>query len=413
MALDKEYKRIKNCRICGSKDIVPLLFLGNQPLANSFKKRISDLERRYPLTLVFCPNCSLVQLKETLKKEILFNNYVWVTGISETTQKYAETFYKRTIGLTKAKPEELIVEIASNDGTFLKPFVKGGYRVLGIEPAKNIAGLSKKSGIETLNRYWDHKMAGQIKSNYGEAKVVIARNVIPHVSDLTDVIRSIHRCLAKDGIGIIEFHYAGKILQDLHYDSIYHEHLCYFSIKTMEYLLNKFNLFPFRIDLSPISGGSYVMYFSKNKRKKSLRYNQLVDKEKRLSVNKLKSWQNFADKCKKHRKESRKIIKAFRGKAIVGFGASARSATYLNFCGFTNSDIRAIIDNNRLKQGLYSPGSSIPILSIEEGLRIKPDLLFILAWNFKDEIIADCQLNGYKRDYLIPFPKKPYLLKVN
>ena len=411
--MNKDYDIIKNCRVCGFKGIVPLLFLGNQPLANSLKREIDEPERRYPLTLLFCPECSLVQLKETVEKNTLFDNYVWVTGISEAAKKYAGIFYRRVISSAEVKPGDLILEIASNDGTFLKPFKKRGYKVIGIEPAKNIAELSKAGGIETVSQYWNSKTARQIKSTYGKAKVIIARNVIPHVSELQDVIHGIQLCIADNGIGIIEFHYAGKILQELHYDSIYHEHLSYFSIKTIENLLKKFCLFPFHIDLSPISGGSYVIYFSKKKRKKSLRYKELVNREKKLSVNKLGSWKKFSDKCMEHRKKSRAIIESFRDKTILGFGASARSSTYLNFCGFTNSEIKAIIDNNRLKQGFYSSGSSIPIVAIEEGFKMTPDILFILAWNLKDEIIRDCQINGYKGDYLIPFPRKPYLLKVN
>lgn len=411
MIFEKGCYIIEKCRICGFKGIVPFLYLGKHPLANSLEGEINYSGKKYSLTLVFCPRCSLVQLKETVKKEILFDSYFWITGISERVKKYAEIFYRRIVNSTQIKPGDLIVEIASNDGTFLKPFLRNGYNVVGIEPAKNIAKISESNGIRTINQYWDHKTASQVVSLYGKAKLVIARNVIPHVSELHDVIYGIQLCLAEDGLGIVEFHYAGKILQDLHYDSIYHEHLCYFSIKTVKYLLKKFNLFPFHIDLSPISGGSYVIYFSKKKRAKSLRYNQLINKEKRLSVNKLESWKKFSEKCVKHRNKSKKILESLKGNVIIGFGASARSSTYLNFCGFTNSEIKAIIDNNKLKQGLSSPGTSIPIVSIEEGFKMKPDIIFLLAWNFKDEIISECRRMKYKGDFVIPFPKKPYLLR--
>jgi len=179
----------------------------------------------------------------------------------------------------------------------------------------------------------------------------------------------------------------------------------------MKFLLNKFGLFPFHIDFSLISGGSYVLYFAKKQKEKTLRLGQLLNNEKRLSINSLKSWQEFSKKCFKHREKSEEILTNFQGKTIVGFGASARSSTYLNFCGFTNAQIKAIIDNNPLKQGFFTAGSSIPIVSAGEGFRMKPVLLFVLAWNFKDEIIRDCGRRGYKGFYLLPFPKKPYLLK--
>jgi len=290
------YTDIKNCRVCSSANIKPLIHLGKMPLANSLKKRPDETETRYPLSLVFCPRCSSVQLKETIKKETLFDNYVWLTGKSETTRRYAEIFYSRIDRLIRIKPPDLILEIASNDGTFLRPFMQKGYRVLGVEPARNIAGLSIKTGIDTVNQYWSSKTAKKLMRTHGKAKVVIARNVIPHVSELHDVMNGIGLCMAGDGIGVIEFHYAGKILQDLHYDSIYHEHLCYFSIKSMEYLLKRFSLFPFHIDLSHISGGSYVIYFSKKKRRKSIGYNRLVAREKKLAVNTLMSWREFSDR---------------------------------------------------------------------------------------------------------------------
>lgn len=409
--MNNKYDVIDCCRSCSSKNIVEVLDSGWQPLANSLKKNADDFEEKYPLTTVFCSDCSLFQIKETVKKEILFDQYVWVTGTSGVAKEYSQLFYERTINIAKIKRGDLVVEIASNDGTFLRPFLKNGYRVLGIEPARNIAQIAEESGIETLPLYWNSKTVRQIMSRYGIPKVIIARNVIPHVSELHDVIKSINLALTDGGVGLIEFHSAGVILQELHYDSIYHEHLCYFSIQSIQALLNRFALFPFHIDFSPISGGSYVLYFSKEKREPNEKYVQLLKQEKSQSINKLSLWRKFASRCIQHKQKTKSLLQKFAGKTIVGFGASARSSSYLNFCGITNSEIKAIIDNNKLKQGLYSPGSSIPIVAIEEGFKMKPDILFILAWNFKDEIIKECQKKGYRGDYLIPFPNTPYLLR--
>lgn len=407
-----KFKTIKKCRVCDSPDLVAILNMGDQPLANSLKKSATAAEDKFPLTIVFCQRCSLVQLKETIDKEALFDNYVWVTGTSATARKYADTFCERTIRVTGAKPGDLIIEIASNDGTFLKPFVKRGFKVVGIDPAKNIVDMAQKNGVETIGEYWNPDTASEIISNYDKAKVVIARNVIPHVSELHEVIAGIQSSLTEDGVSVIEFHYAGTILDELHYDSIYHEHLCYFSIKSMEYLLARHGLFPFHIDLSPISGGSFVIYSSKKKRETSNDYTELLNKENKLLLNDLKSWREFADKCREHRQRSREMLGLFSDRTVLGFGSSARSSTYLNFCGFNRSQIKAIIDNNKLKQGLYSAGSSLPIISFEDGLKMSPDLLFVLAWNFKNEIVEECKVKGgYKGDFLVPFPKEPYLLK--
>jgi len=406
------YENIQNCRISGSSNLTVILEFGDQPLANALKKAPDEIEDKFPLTLMFCPDSSLVQLKETINKEVLFSNYTWVTGTSPTTQDYASLFFQRAIEVAKPNSDDLIIELASNDGTFLMPFLKYGYHnVLGIDPAKNIARVANQRGVRTLDRFWDKGVAQEIVAKFGNAKIVIARNVIPHVSELQDVISGIEYALRGDGVGIIEFHYAGQILQELHYDSIYHEHLCYFSLKSITYLLALYGLIPFHIDTSPISGGSYVIYFSKKKRQQSEKYLNLFEKESLIGVNEIQAWKKFSEKCYEHRKKSMDIAESFSYKTVLGFGASARSSTYLNFCGFDSTRIHAIIDNNPIKQGMYAPGNSIPIVSLGKGMQMNPDLIFILAWNFRDEIVNECRMNGYKGEYLAAFPDSPYYFR--
>ncbi|MBU4184751.1 MAG: class I SAM-dependent methyltransferase [Proteobacteria bacterium] len=411
MNSENDYEVIKKCRVCGSLDVVDVLDLGMQPLANSLKQKANAQEEKYPLTLAFCQDCSLVQLRETIRKEILFDSYVWVTGTSETAKDYAKTFYERTVNISGLKKGDLVIEIASNDGIFLKPFYSEGFSVIGIEPAKNIAAMAKKIGIRTFEAYWNLTNAEKIVSDFGYAHVIFARNVIPHVSELHSVIQGIECCLDPEGVGIIEFHYSGIILEELHYDSIYHEHLCYFSIRSLEYLLNQFNLFSFHIDTSPISGGSYVIYFSRKKRQQSENYLNLLEKENLIGVNNVQTWNAFAKSCYEHREKSIDIAESFSSKTVLGFGASARSSTYLNFCGFDSAHIKAIIDNNPLKQGMYSPGGSIPIVTLKSGMQMNPDLIFILAWNFRDEIIKECRVNGYVGEFLVAFPQSPYYFR--
>ena len=409
MDLDNNYKSIKKCRISNSSNLINILHLGDQPLANSLKDIQSGNEIKYPLSISFCEESSLLQLNETINKEILFNLYVWVTGTSAIARNYANIFSKRVIEIGDLNKEDLVVEIASNDGTFLKPFLNKGYsNVIGVDPAKNVADTANQQGIRTLPDFWSLSLAEEIVSTHGNARVVIARNVIPHVSELLDVIAGIELILKKDGVGVIEFHDAGKILMELHYDSIYHEHLYYFSIQSMTYLLNRFSLNPFHIEKSPISGGSWVIYFSKEKRKKSLVLQKAFIDENSNKVNHLSSWQDFAQRTNTHRKKTLDMLKSLNGKKVVGFGSSARSQTYLNYCGINNKQINAIIDSNQLKQGLFAPGSSIPIVNLEKGISMNPDFIFILAWNFRDEIVKLCRTSGYKGEFLIPFPKEPY-----
>ncbi|MHA2282088.1 MAG: class I SAM-dependent methyltransferase [Promethearchaeota archaeon] len=407
------FEIINSCRVCGSEILHDLLSLGNQPLANALKDSPVKDDKRYPLTLSFCPKCSLVQIKETVNKELLFENYIWITGTSSTAQNFAYDFFLKTQRVKKLEQKDLVLEIASNDGTFLKPFIDNNLTAIGVDPARNVAEIANNNGVKTINAFWNENEAKVITAEHGTAKLIFARNVIPHVSDLHEVIAGIRLCLSNDGIGAIEFHYAGNVLEQLQYDSIYHEHLCYFSIKTIEYLLKLFDLYPFHIDLSPISGGAYIIYFAKIEIPLSYDYKRLVEKEIHILANDLNSWKSFAAAGNYHRQKSREILEAISGHTIVGFGASARSSTYLNFCGFNSSDICAIIDNNRMKQGLYSPGTSIPIVSLDFGLKMEPEFIFILAWNFKEEIIKNSREKGYGGHFLLPFPNEPYFIKNN
>jgi len=410
--VNNNYETINRCRISDSKELVKVLDLGLQPLANSLKKKQFEDENKYPLTLSFCEKSSLLQLNETIKKEILFDKYVWVTSTSSTAKNYAQTFYKNvTNDIQLDKSKDLIIEIASNDGTFLKPFVNNGYKkVLGIDPAQNISDLANTNNIKTINDYWSKELSKQMLDRHGKAKLVFARNVIPHVSELNSVIAGVENILSDDGVGIFEIHDANIIFNELHYDSVYHEHLCYFTLKSITYLLNKFNLNPFNIKRSPISGGSFVIFFSKNKKNVSEDLNLAILNEEKSEVNELDSWKNFALKVNDHRNEMRKIMENFSGKKIIGFGSSARSQTFLNYCNFNEKNMDLIIDNNSMKQNLYSPGTNIKIVDLDEGISSNPHAIFILAWNFKDEIIKECRSAGYKGEFIIPFPHKPRII---
>ncbi len=410
--IDNNYHTIEECRISDSKDLTKVLDLGLQPLANSLKKKQYEDENKYPLTLSYSEKSSLLQLNETINKEILFDKYVWVSSTSSTAKNYANTFFSNiNQNIQLEKNNDLIIEIASNDGTFLKPFVDDGFKkVIGVDPAKNICDLANQKNIYTINAYWNEECSKNIEKKYGKAKLIIARNVIPHVSELNSVISGVENILSDDGIGIFEIHDANIIFNELHYDSVYHEHLCFFTLKSITYLLNKFNLYPFEIKKSPISGGSFVIYFSKKKNIVSKDLELAMVNEENSRINNLKSWKKFAIKVEDHKEKMQEIFTNYSTKKIVGFGSSARSQTFLNYCNFNEKNIDMIIDNNSMKQNLYSPGTNIKIVDFKTGINFHPDVIFILAWNFKDEIINLCKSNGYKGEYLVPFPNKPYIL---
>jgi hypothetical protein len=405
------FDTIHSCRACGYEKLVDILDLGKQPLANSLLKQKTKSPKKYPLSTAFCPRCSLFQLKETIPKETLFDHYVWVTGTAKGTLDYAILFAERVIQKTKIKKGSLVLEIASNDGTILNQFLAHEMTVLGIEPAKNIAEIAVQNGIRTEAAYWDVDTAKKVIKQYGQPELVIARNVIPHVSELHNVIKGIALALSENGTGIIEFHSGAVIAEMLHYDSIYHEHLCYFTVHSLTQLLEQYGLHSWGADVSPISGGSIVLYFSKTKKYPEPEFLTLLKKEKDKSINNLVTWEQFGRDAIVHREKTLTLLKDLTNKKIVGFGASARSATFMNFSGIGQKQLLAVIDNNPIKQNLFTPAGDVPIVSFEQGMALKPELIFILAWNFKDEIIDQCKKQGFKGDYIIPFPQYPHIIR--
>ncbi len=401
-------KKDLNCRITKKNQLVKILDLGLHPPPNLFKKKISNKITKYPLTLFYCKCCSNIQISETVNKDLLFKNYFWVTGTSELVQKYANIFLKKIINISKSNYKDLIIEVGSNDGTFLNSLIKKKYlNVLGVDPAKNLTNEANKNNINTINSFWDLKTSIRIKKKYGKAKVIFARNVIPHVSDLHSVMEGIKNILDNYGYGFIEFHSAHTILNKLQYDSIYHEHLNYFSLLSINKLLSIYNLYIFDVFTSPMNGGSLCVCFSKNKNKlKSTNYYKQINLEKKIGVNKITKWKKFEKDVIDHKINFLKILNNYKSKKIIGYGASARAQTFINFCDISVSNIKLIIDNNPLKHKKFTPKNSIPIVSLKDGLKTKPDIIVLLAWNFEKEIINSLKKNGFKGKIIRPFPNK-------
>jgi hypothetical protein len=398
-------QEIKKCRICNSKKLRDLLNLGEQPPANSLHKEGQDV-KKFPLKLIICLECKTVQLSLSLSPKFLFNNYFWVTATSSTAKEHAKTFFKLTYPYLEKKSQ--VIEIASNDGTFLKPFIKKNYKVLGIDPAKNIASYANANGIKTLPNFFSFQLSNEIKKKYKNVGLIFARNVIPHVKNIHSIVKGVSNLSNTSTICAIEFHYSKHIIKELQYDSIYHEHLFYFSIETISGLFAKYNLHPFDVFASPISGGSLVLLFSKDKKEKSKNLKDLQKLEKKEKINSYEIWKNFSSKSQKHANNfKKKIIKDFKANGkLFGYGASARSSTLLNFCKLSNKYIDFIIDKNRLKQNFLTPGTNIPITSIKKNSnKIKKMNMILLAWNFKKEILKEMKKNNYSNKIIIPLKK--------
>lgn len=403
---------IDRCRICESPRIETILDLGNQPLANSLRRDRAEAVPRFPLVICRCDACGTIQLTETVAPAILFKHYVWVTGTSEGARRYATVFAERIVARSGPGPLQ-VVEVASNDGTFLKAFAARGDRVLGVDPAQNIAAMAEAEGVPTVAEFFGLAVAHGIVASAGEADVVFARNVIPHVANANDVLAGMAHCLRSDGTGAIEFHRADVILRELHYDSIYHEHLCFHSLHSIGRMLARHGLYPFDVTTSPISGGSYVVYFSKNPRAQSDDYRSARQDEETLGVGDAAPWHEFARRCERHRAQLRAIVEGKRaeGKRIIGYGASARSATMLNYCGIDFRLVDVVADRAHLKHDTFTPGTDIPIVPPSQAFARKPDVVLLLAWNFRDEILAQIRgEHGWAGEVIVPLPGEPTVL---
>jgi hypothetical protein len=401
-------KKISSCRLCDSNSLVKIIDLKDQPPANSLHKKKEKI-KKFPLIVLFCKKCSTSQLSVSLDPKYLFKKYFWVTATSSTAKKHSLFFFKKMSQYLKKSSN--IVEVASNDGTFLDPFKKNGHTVLGIDPASNIAKMANSKGIKTIAKFFNYELSKSIKKKFKDNKIIFARNVIPHVTNIHSVVKGISNLANKKSIVAIEFHYSKDILLDLQYDSIYHEHIFYFTIKTISTLFKKHNLHPFDVFKSPISGGSLVLLFSKEKIEKSNLLKKMEFDEKKLKINSLKKWEIFGKKSLLHaNKFKNEVIKNLsNNNKIFGYGASARSSTLLNFCDLNDSKIDFIIDQNSLKQNLYTPGTNIPIYSFQKvEKKIKNMKMVLLAWNFKNEIVKYMKSKKFKNKIIIPLKNNDF-----
>jgi SAM-dependent methyltransferase len=385
-----------------------ILDLGIQPLANNLRE-IADKsdEKKFPLILVRCKNCTSIQLSVNVDPRLMFQEYLWVTGTTETARKHCENLAQEVIKFSTNTAG--VLEIGSNDGTLLKEFRKlTSGQIHGVDPAKEISHSARVDRAKIHADFFNLDFAINFEKEFGKVNIVIARNVLSHVPDIINVMNGIDKILSEDGICVVEFHEASTILNEIHYDSIYHEHTFYHSIKSMTEAQSKVGLIPFDIMESPISGGSFVLISSRSAKAPSQRLFDAIKEEESLGVLSEDSWRNFATLAKKNLEDIRDFLKINSRKKIRAFGASARSSTLMNAIGEKAKDLEAIADNNPLKWGKLSPGNHLRIDSPKNVVLSETDIVFICPFNFEDEIIK------YLRDELkwhgqvfLPLPGQP------
>ena len=400
------------CRFCKNQLVDVFLNLGYTPLANSYLKKteIDKPELSFPLCAYVCKKCFLVQIDEEEKPENIFTDYAYFSSYSKTWLKHIEEFSKEMIRRFQLNKESKVIEIASNDGYLLKNFKKKNIPILGIEPASNVAKFAKKKGIPTVEKFFSNKTATELVKKHHSADILIAVNVLPHVPNLNDFLKGIKKILKPNGTVIVQFSaYLSKLISQREFDTIYHEHYSYFSLFTLNKIFSAHDLKIFDVDELSIHGGSLRIYATHKKQKVivSKKIQKLIDKEKKLGLRNLATYKNFNERVVSLKFDLWKffINAQKQGKKVVCYGAPAKGNTLLNYCGIKNDLIEFTVDISPHKQGLYLPGTHIPIYNPSHIKKNKPDYVLILAWNLKKEIMEQMDfIRDWGGKFVTPIP---------
>ncbi len=400
------------CRMCKSKNIKKFLDLDFSALSDNFltENQLMEPETFFPLTVNFCDDCGLCQLGYVVPPELMFNEYYPYD--SSTTKTGREHFTNMGINVCdkfNLKSNSFVIDVGSNAGVLLNGFKLKGMRVLGIEPSSNVAKIALKNNIETIIEFFSNKLTKKILDKYGKASIITGTNVFAHIDDLEDFMLTSDSLLLEDGIIVIEAPYLLHLIEKLEYDTIYHEHLSYLSVKPIVEFCKRFNFELFDIEEQTIHGGT-LRYFigRKNKRKISqnvFNYLKLEDEKKMYSMNTLN---DFAKSVENHRKDLLKMLQDLKrdGKKIVALSAPAKGNTLLNYCKIGPELLDYATERNPLKIGKFTPGMHIPIFPDEKLLEDQPDYALILAWNFSEEIIKNnSEYKNKGGKFIIPIPK--------
>lgn len=388
----KKFK-IKNCRICKSTRLYNFLSLGSMPIPNGFltAKELKNGEYHYPLAASVCQSCWLVQLTHVIPPQFMFKNYLYIPSTSTTLLQHFRNFADQVVTEFSLKRKDFVIDIGSNDGTLLSFFKENEMKVLGVDPASNLAKVANLKGINTLDDFFTSQVARKIVQQFGVAAIITATNVVAHVHNLHDLCRAVKLLLAENGVFICEFPYLVDLIEKNEFDTIYHEHLSYFSIHPLTELFRQHALRIIDIKRTPIHGGSIRVYVAKktSTHKPTSLPSLFLKEEKEKKINTLAPYLLFAKRVAKIRQTLVKYLRKLRkeGKKIVGYGASAKGNVLLNYCKISTDLVDYIVDSISYKQDKFTPGTHIPIYPEKRMEKEMPDFALLLAWNFAEEIL--------------------------
>jgi SAM-dependent methyltransferase len=410
MAGDLSYSSIDGCRSCGGSALVDVLDLGVTPLADRLltEETLDQPEPRCPLSVVFCKDCALLQIRETVDPRVLFPpDYPYYSSVSPALMAHFQANVEEVLGRRRLDGDSLVVELASNDGYLLKHYAARGIPVLGIDPAAGPARRAIEQGIDTRIEFFTQEYAEQLAKEGVAADVIHANNVLAHVADTNGFVAGIGKLLKDDGEAVIECPYLGSLIEHCEFDTIYHQHLCYFSVTSLDALFRRHGLYLNRVVRTAIHGGSLRLFVGKSEQP-DRSVLDLLSAEREEGLTDADYYAEFGARVRNLGAALRKMLDELRGegKRIVGYAAAAKGCTLMSFVGIDGHDLEYIVDRNPFKQGLYMTGNRLPIRPVERVLEDMPDYMLILSWNFAEEIMA--QQSEYASrggKFIIPIPE--------
>lgn len=399
------------CRFCKKTLEHSFCDLGMTPLSNAYltKEQLEMGESFYPLHAYVCSECFLVQVKEYELPENIFGDYAYFSSYSDSWLKHCKNYTEQMMERLQLDASKQVIEIASNDGYLLQFFKENKIPVLGIEPAANVAKVAEEKGIESLVKFFGSGLAQELKDRNIQADLLIGNNVLAHVPDLNDFVKGLKILLKDDGVITMEFPHLLRLMESYQFDTIYHEHFSYFSLLTVEKVFKAQGLTIFDVDELKTHGGSLRIYAAHENAQKLVSQSvlDLKERERLLSFDDLGGYGQFYVDVQQLKSDLLSFFLSAKkqGKKIVGYGAPAKGNTLLNFCGIRSQLLEFTVDRNPHKQGHFLPGTHIPIYAVEEIARAKPDYLFVLPWNLKEEIMNQMAfIREWGGKFVIPIP---------